>query len=157
MTDGTLEEDTSLKVPANPEGIEPKVEEVEDVDRELADWFNVDLKPPAPEDSETEAESDADSNNDDVKEEDLDDEWFRVPEVPRDSGIEPLDDNVRDLNRCLYTWFTDCLTVKYYSPFTITGKDFFLPCFLLSQWHQDVIMGEDQAREYDTVAIFRHL
>ena len=121
MSDGTLKEE----VPTNPDDIEPKIEEVGDVDRELADWFDVDLKPPAPEDSETEAESDADSNNDDVKEEDLDDEWFRVPEVPRDSGTEPLDDNVRDLNRCSHTLFTDCLTVKYYSPFTIAGKDVF--------------------------------
>jgi DNA ligase-4 len=98
MTDRTVEEDARLKVPTTPEGIEPKVEEAEDVDPELADWFNVDAKPAAAEDSETEAESDADSNNDDVKEEDLDDEWFQVPEVPRDSGSRPIDDDVRDLN-----------------------------------------------------------
>jgi hypothetical protein len=29
--------------------------------------------------------------------------------------------------------------------------------FFLLQLYQDVVMGEDQAREYDTVAIFKHL
>lgn len=42
-------------------------------------------------------------------------------------------------------------------PFTVSGKHFFPSCFLLIQWYQDVVMGEDQAREYDTVAIFKHL
>ncbi|OAX43215.1 DNA ligase 4 [Rhizopogon vinicolor AM-OR11-026] len=124
MTDGAVEEDASLKVPITPEAIDPKVEEAADIDPELADWFNVDAKPAAPDDSETEAESDVDSNNDDVKEEDLDDEWFRVPEVPRSSGTESLDDD---------------------------------PSTTLHSQSQDVEMGEDDEREYDTVAIFRHL
>lgn len=96
MTDGTAKENASLKIPTTQEGIEPKVEE--DIDPELADWFTVDANPTVPEDSETEAESDADSNNDDVKEEDLADEWFQVPGVPHDSGTESLHDDVRDLN-----------------------------------------------------------
>ncbi|KAJ8590777.1 DNA ligase 4 [Rhizopogon salebrosus TDB-379] len=124
MTDRTVEEDARLKMPTTPEGIEPRDEEAEDVDPELADWFNVDAQPAAAEDSETEAESDADSNNDDVKEEDLDDEWFQVPEVPRDSGSRPIDDD---------------------SSATLQSQA------------EDVVMGEDQAREYDTVAIFKHL
>lgn len=98
MTDGTVEDQASLKIPTTPEGFEPKLEETEDINTELADWFQVDPKPAVPEDSETEDESDADSNNDDVKEEDADaDEWFQVPEVPRSPAVKPLDDNVRDL------------------------------------------------------------
>lgn len=126
MTDGTVEEHASLQIPITPEGFEPKLEETEDTDPELADWFQVDPKPAVPEDSETEDESDADSNNDDVKEEDADaDEWFQVPEVPRSPAVKPLDDN---------------------SSTTLHSQP------------QDMAMGEDdQAREYDTTAIFRHL
>lgn len=125
MTDGTVEEDTSLKIPITSEGFEPKLEETKNTDPELADWFQVDAKPAVPEDSETEDESDADSNNNDVKEEDVDDEWFQVPEVPRSPAVKPLDDNSR--------------TTLYSQP-------------------QDMTMGEDdQAREYDTTAIFKHL
>jgi hypothetical protein len=97
MTDGTVEEDASLKFSITPEGLEPKLEETKDIDPELVDWFQVDAKPAVPEDSETEEESDADSNNDDVKEEDDDDEWFQVPEVPHSHAVKPLDDNVRGL------------------------------------------------------------
>jgi DNA ligase-4 len=98
MTDGTVEEPASLKIPTTPEGFEPKLEVTEDIDPELADWFQVDAKPDVAEDSETEDESDADSNNDDVKEEDADvDEWFQVPEVPRSPAVKPLHDNVRDM------------------------------------------------------------
>ncbi|KAG1728061.1 ATP dependent DNA ligase domain-containing protein [Suillus paluster] len=118
MTDRTVEEDASLKVPTTPESIEPKIEDAE----ELADWFKIDTKPAVPEDSETEAESDADSNN---EEEDADEEWFQVPEVLRSSTVEPLDDD---------------------SSTTLHSQS------------EDVTMGEnDQAREYDTTAIFRHL
>lgn len=126
MTDGTVEEHASMQIPITPEGFEPKLEETENIDPELADWFQVDPKPAGPEDSETEDESDADSNNDDVKEEDADaDEWFKVPEVPRSPAVKSLDDN---------------------SSTTLHSQP------------QDMAMGEDdQAREYDTTAIFRHL
>jgi DNA ligase-4 len=125
MTDGTVEEDASLKFSITPEGLEPKLEETKDIDPELVDWFQVDAKPAVPEDSETEEESDADSNNDDVKEEDDDDEWFQVPEVPHSHAVKPLDDNL---------------------------------CTTLHSQPQNTTMGEDdQAREYDTTAIFRHL
>lgn len=123
MTDRTVEEDASLKIPTTPEGFEPKLEAAEDIDPGLADWFQVDVMPVVPEDSETEAESDADSNND-AKEEDNDDdddEWFQVPRSP---AVEPLD---------------DLSTTLHSQP-------------------KDATMGEDdQAREYDTTAIFRHL
>jgi len=103
MIDGTVNAD--LKIPTTPESIEPKIEEAEGVDSELAEWFNVDAKPAAAEDSETEAESDADSNNDDVKEETIDDDWFQVP----GTGTEPHDDDdVRDLNGWLHTMLTSC-------------------------------------------------
>lgn len=121
MTDGTVEEDASLNISITPEGFKPKLEETEDIDPELADWFQVDAKPAVSEDSETEDESDADSNNDDVKEED-DDEWFQVPYSP---AVKPLDEN---------------------SNTTLHSQS------------QDMAMGEDdQGREYDATAIFRHL
>ncbi|KAG1735545.1 ATP dependent DNA ligase domain-containing protein [Suillus lakei] len=124
MTDRIVEEDANLKIPTTPEG-KPKLKEAEDIDPELTDWFQVDAKPAVPEDSETEAESDADSNNDDVKEEDVDDEWLQVPEVPHSPAAEPLDDD---------------------------------PSTTLHSQLQDVAIGEDDgAREYDMIAIFRHL
>ncbi|KAG2150301.1 ATP dependent DNA ligase domain-containing protein [Suillus bovinus] len=89
MSDGVVQEDASLKMPITPEGFEPKLEETEEVDSELADWFQVDAKLAVPEDSETEDESDADSNNDDVKEED-DNEWLQASYSP---VVKPLDEN----------------------------------------------------------------
>ncbi|KAG1849416.1 ATP dependent DNA ligase domain-containing protein [Suillus subalutaceus] len=77
MTDGTVEEDASLKIPITPEGFEPKLEETKDIDPELMDWFQ-------------RKSLTADSNNDDVKEEDVDDEWFQVPRSP---AVKPFDDN----------------------------------------------------------------
>ncbi|KAF8433261.1 ATP dependent DNA ligase domain-containing protein [Boletus edulis BED1] len=76
-------EDASFKKPATPEGIEAKMEPVEDP--ALADWLRVDAGKAATDDSATEPESDADSVNDDV-ENDLD-EWVAV----EPSGSETLD------------------------------------------------------------------
>ncbi|EGN95003.1 hypothetical protein SERLA73DRAFT_170894 [Serpula lacrymans var. lacrymans S7.3] len=98
------EEDASLRVPVTPDLKGPKVEEADDIDPSLADWFKVGAK--APEDSATESETDADSVNDDVNPDEDEDDWFKVkPEgsliadksvitdVP-DSSAQPKDEDV---------------------------------------------------------------
>lgn len=153
MTDGTVEEDASLNISITTEGFKPKLEETEDTDPELADWFQVDTKPAVSEDSETEDESDADSNNDDVKGED-DDEWFQVPHSP---AVKPLDENVRDF----MVWHNHhslvIPTVEHHISFTVTGKGFFIhasSCYndiRTWQWGKTTKQGNTMQQKYSGI------
>lgn len=121
--------------------VQTKVEELDDIDPSLAEWFKIDkgARPEAGKENDSDSATDDDSDNADVAEADEDDldDWFEVkPAAAPTTAVQ------EDLSQ---------VSVP---PFILA------PC--LMNWEQgnmqDIKMGETEtAMEYDENLIFRHL